>query len=294
MKQSAAIAGGAAMASFTGCLGLGGGGGNYSNWMPEPDAFDLEYYSGVFVNPSQVVSAEDNLSEDFFDTLESLEDTFEATSIDFADFNSMFFFQGLSVSTTGVGNDEIKSELEDEDYDDDDYEGYTLYESPDDAETPHVIGVGNTLIYARSMGEEDPTEVAEILVDTISGEEPTWTGESEEVSALQQQVGTPTLGTISFHEATENDNPEGGQFENSIGTGISLNINGETTDFGANIGYEDSDDVDTDDLEEWADSRDGDGEFFHDVDDISVSQNGRVGTVSGTIDTDDLSLLYLL
>ncbi|MFC7176752.1 hypothetical protein [Halosegnis marinus] len=72
-----------------------------------------------------------------------------------------------------------------------------------------------------------------------------------------------------------------------------MNVNGETSDVAAYVVFDEADDVDTGDLEDWVDENDGSDGTFDDVDDVSYNANGRVGTVSGTIDTDDLGGQFL-
>lgn len=291
LKQSAALTAGVTLTGLSGCLG--GGAGSYADWMPDPDELGLESYVGFYLNPQDIVNAEDEMDEELYDTLEGTESVFDAVDVDFEDFESMLFFNDIAITTTSVDNSETSSELEDNDYDDDEYEGYTLYNSPDEVITPHIFGVGPTLIYASPTGDEDAAGTAEVLIDTLNGDEETWGVESEEVGDLQNALGSPSIGTISIYDAIDEDDPENGQFENNIGVGIGITLDGDTSELNVYFGFEDSDDVSTDDIGDWADEADNTGEIFDNVDNISVNRDGRIGSVSGTIDTDDIGLNYL-
>jgi len=285
-------------AGLSGCSVPGTGGSNVSNWLPEPDETgDINHYSTIAFSPSELAANEDELSEEFFDQLESTEDTYDPTGIKFEDVDTTLYVRQNNVLLGGFSQSDVTAELEDNDFEqDDELNGYQLY-VPDsnDSSTP-CYAVGDAVIRATPgyNSDMDSVETAELLIETNSGNVDRYIDDSDAMNNLASQVGTPSIGSMQTSDPTEEDNPENGAFENAVGNGVSLNLNGDTTDLQLLIQYESADDVDTGDLEDWVDETDGSDQLFGDVDGVSTNANGSAGVINGTIDTDDVDSQFLI
>jgi hypothetical protein len=87
------------------------------------------------------------------------------------------------------------------------------------------------------------------------------------------------LGTTQ--EPTQETNLVGGEFEGQVAAGQTATIDGETAEQTFVTVFESSADVNTADLEEWTET----SEDFEGISNISISQSGRVVTVTGEADT---------
>lgn len=92
---------------------------------------------------------------------------------------------------------------------------------------------------------------------------------------------------LTLEAVDTSTNQPAGNFENEVARGSALSVDGDTSTRTWVLVFEETDDVDTDDIEEWVDS----DERFEDYDDLNVERNGRAALITGTIDTDDISQL---
>ena len=131
------------------------------------------------------------------------------------------------------------------------------------------------------------------LVDTVGtvagvngGDTESYDSAIEAAQPLYNALGGGVYVYGSTFEQVENDNPEGGQLEDSVAQGMSFSFgDGEFNVSGAVV-YDDEGDVDDGDVEDWADE--GTLLANGEIDDISTSTNGRVATFSGVCDYDEL------
>jgi len=107
------------------------------------------------------------------------------------------------------------------------------------------------------------------------------------VSDLVSALGGGDLVSASVYEQEEGDDPENGRIEDSVANGLALTVDGSVFNVTGAVVFDSESDADAGDVEDWAD----DGTTFANgnLDDVSVSENGRVVTVSATVDVDDLS-----
>ncbi len=295
LRRSLATAGAGALVGAAGCSSIPnplGGNTPYANWLPVPDDVgDSDHYNFTYLNLNDIESNEDELDGDSIDPA-SYEEFWAPLDIDWEDasgltilgFGGLFGVGGLVVEADFSRDDAI-SGLEDEDFDEDsEYEGYALM--LDSAETQvYAIGDGAVVLTSSDGGD---TDTAEALIDAKTGNADRYGDDSDDMSTLIDALGGGTFVNGNTMDEPEDPDPAGGTFDAMVAEGQQVTINGQTADVNYVVVYESSDDVDTDDLEEWVTENDGNDEQFDDVDDISYNENGRTGIVTGTLDTDEL------
>jgi hypothetical protein len=92
---------------------------------------------------------------------------------------------------------------------------------------------------------------------------------------------------LTLEATNTSTNQPAGNFENEVARGSALSVDGDTSTRTWVLVFEETDDVNTDDIEEWVDS----DERFEEYDDQNVERNGRAAIITGTIDTDEISRL---
>jgi hypothetical protein len=291
LKKGAAVTAGVGALSVSGCsqIPFVGSGGSYTKWLHEPGAVtDTDHYSARAFNPQPVFNNEDVFEESYIETLENWDDRLDPTGLNVDELNQVVSTNVANVYGGGFSQNDVVEELEDADFDDDDQiNGYTIYERNDENQA-WTVG-SNTLVQTWSSDGETAVDVAETVVEVGSGGEARYVDEVEAMGVLSSNLSNGFQQYVNTYEETDEDDPEAGQFENSIGTGLTAGLNGETVNFDVVIAYEDRDDVDTDDLEDWIDEQEDN--LLEDLDDVSYNQSGRAGVVSGAMDADEVTYL---
>lgn len=265
-----------------------GSGGSYTKWLHEPDEFDANHYTVTVLEPETVINNEDVFDDDYVSSLENQYDgALDVTGVDTDETQQIVSTNVSSVYTGGFAASDVRDELEDNDFDDDDeVGGFTLYANENESRA-WAVG-SNALIRAFPAANDTALDVVETVVEVSNGEAPRYADEVEAMNVLTSTLSNG-FGLFAWtHDAVDNDNPEAGSFENSVGAGISGTLNGDTVNVEYVIAYEDSDDVDQGDLEDWVDAQEDN--TFADVDDISYNTSGRAGVISGSMDADDVTM----
>ena len=293
-----------AVGSLSGCSSIPflSGGGSYTEWVPAPDGFQESESLTVYQSkPSEIADNEDNFDEDYYD--ENLENDVDKLDIDYEDMTlNIGVLAGFSLPVQVYDGDyeaqTVVDALEDEDTgegpfaEDGEYEGYTVYlndsdDAPDNPQTAY--GLDGTLVVEASATEDlDAEEMLELVIDTNNGDGTLFTDDSEDFSALTDELGdgTTLVGGVS-EDASEEDDPDNGSFEGAVASGRVVTVNGETSDLKYVVVWDSEGDADEGDLEDYADNALDDE--FDPNDDPSVGVSGRVGTIEFTYDTDELT-----
>jgi len=134
---------------------------------------------------------------------------------------------------------------------------------------------------------------ADDLVDSVTevanvqnGDTTSYMDESEDAADLVNALGGGNIVTGSVHEEEEGDNPENGAIEASVAEGLSFSLSDDQFDVTGVVVFDSENDFDDGDIEDWAEE--GTTLASEEIDDIEVSQDGRVGTFSGVCDADEL------
>ena len=133
---------------------------------------------------------------------------------------------------------------------------------------------------------DDLVDSVETLAGVQSGDTDLYTDESDAASDLIDELGGGDLLTGETYEEKDADNPENGDLEDSVAKGLSFTLNGEQFDVKGVVVYDSDSDYDDGDIEDWADE--GTSLANEELDDIEVSQKGRVGVFNAVVDADDL------
>lgn len=278
--------------SLTGCSqlpGIGASGGSYTKWLHEPGELGGgDHYSVSVFKPQQIISNEDVFDEDRVDNMEdNYDDTLDPTGVDADQVGQVINTNSSTIFTGGYPAQEVMEELDDNDFDDEEeVGGFTIYANDDERLAWSVSS--NVLIQTWSAGGDTAVETAETVVEVGSGDESRYAEENEGMAILTSNLGNGFALFAYTYEESDTDNPEQANFEHSVGIGVRGKRNGDTVNVKYVVAYEDSDDVDTDDLEDWIDEQE-DG-TFDDVDDLSTNASGRAGVITGTMDADDVTL----
>lgn len=291
IRTGVATAAGASVLATAGCsqIPIIGSGSSYTNWLHEPGEFgSTDHYSVTMTNLATVFNNEDAFDSDQVDSLEDAYDSqLGPTDVDTDETDEIINTNVSTVYTGGFTASDVTEELEDNDFDDEEeLSGFTIY--ADQNETRAWAVGSNALIQTTAVQGDTATEVAEGVVEVQNGEADRYPDEVEAMGTLTSTLSNGFQVFAQTYEERDNDDPESGSFENSTGIGTSQSFNGDTVNVEYVIAYEDSDDVDEGDLEDFVDAQED--STFDDVDDISYSSNGPAGVISGTIDTDDVSL----
>ena len=290
LKMGVATGSLAVVGSLAGCNGsVGGGGVGYRRWLYAPGAVgDSDHYSFTVTDHRDIRDNEDELG-DLYDLFASQEDSFPLSQmgVDYDEMNRNIAPENGTVIMGSFNESDVVSELEDNDNyeEEDDYEGYTVFSTTGQGTANRVIGVNRrTAVAARSglLGNANPQDVVETLIDTDDGSEDRYASDNEDMRVVINRVGNGSIVNGSTQEETEETDAENGEFEGQVASGGRIRINGETMRRKQVLVFDSRDDVNTSDIEDWTETDD-----FEDVDDISVSQNGRRVAITGETDTDD-------
>lgn len=290
LKTGAAAGGLAALGGLAGCSSIPfvGGGGSYAQWLYAPGAIgDSDHYAFSYQNDQAIKSNEDEFDSEYFDRQESAEDNWPLSQlgVDYDEVNDRLRLGAGGVINGSFNQSDVIGELDDNDFDDedDDYSGYAIYQKND----AQAVGVqNNQAVYAQrgfGSGDVDVVDAVETIIDTKTGDEDRYQNESDAMSVVLNQVSGGDITFGNTQEEADDTNTDRAQFEGQVGTGVQGNFKGDTTNVKYAIVFADSDDVDTGDVEDWTE----DSNTFDDVDNVSVTKNGRTAVVTGQIDTDD-------
>lgn len=287
-----AAVGTAGLAGCSGGVPFLNGGSSFQNWLHEPSEFrDQDHYRYTYIDPLAFQENESELPDGQYDSVSSYVEPYnEDAGVDF-DETDWFLDTGVAgIAGCSRSQDELVEELENNDYNDEtEYEGYQIFVPGGNENPPSAKAVNdNVILSVQRM--ENPVDGAEDLINVNNGDEPGYTDESEAMSTLLAELGSGSLSYGLTTEPVEDTEEEQARFEEMVGWGYAGSINGETMDLKWVYVHEDSDAVDTGDVEEWVDANNGTDQQLDDVDDIGVSQNGTAAVVTGTIETDELTL----
>ncbi|WP_136716117.1 hypothetical protein [Halorientalis salina] len=283
LRLGAAAAGLGAVGSLSGCSQIKSavpfiGGASYKQWLPAPDELgDSDHYYFSYTNYKQIRNNEDNFDEEAFENYEAEAET-DLLDLDIDDIDEVVSlgFGSASVLIGSFNKEDVTDELEDNDFDDEDDQGnFTIYEPENGSGA--VAVKGGTAVYA------DDSDAVETIIDTKNGDEDRYVGENEEFKELVNKIGNGTRVSGRTQEEVDETDEDYGQFEGAVASGGTDTVNGETTKIKSVTLFDDADDVPQDEFEDYID----DSDYWDELDNVSVSKNGRAVVVTGQMDTDE-------
>lgn len=285
-------AAGAVLAGIAGCTSgpMGGGDRSYTEWLYEPGTVtDNDHYSFQTVQADQIVEHEDELDSEVFSQFEEdIEGRYESFNLDIDDIQSYVSFRGSRVLTGSFDLEEIREELEEDDYDSEEHEGYDIFVGPDER---NAFGLrGDTILSIQSFYYDDMDDGVETLIDTKRGETDRYVDESDDFDELVTQLGSGTIRTGRTFEEADSTDERRMRFDDQVARGVSLTLNGQTSELRMVLVFDESNDIDTEEIKEVVEEQaeSGSGRWIEGFDNIEVSKSGRSAIVTGTEDTDDV------
>ncbi|MBX0286675.1 hypothetical protein [Haloarcula salinisoli] len=294
LRRGLATAGAGALVGAAGCSSIPnllGGTTPYAKWLPAPAAVDdSDHYNFTYFNVDDLEAHEGEIDDGDLKPPKSGEflgpvdiDWQDASGVTTLGFGGLFGFGGFVVEADFDRDDAI-SDLEANGFtEDSEHEGYALMLGSFEKRV-YAVGDG-AIVLSVSLGGD--TDMAEAIIDAKTGNVDRYGDDSDDMSALIGALGGGTYVKGSTTDIPEEADPADGVFDNMVARGEQAKIKGQDTALKHVVVYESSDDVDTDDLREWVDENNADGERFGNLDDPSYNSNGRKGVITGTVPTDD-------
>lgn len=301
-----ALAGCSQIRSMVPFIGGGGGIGQLTNWVPSAGEIEpgRERISFSASSPSQISSNRTNLHPNTYRNYQSS----YRTGVQWKSLTMDLSIEGGSVYTGSYNVDDVKSELtsatgpdDQGKYSQEDSEGsYEIYipsraDGADSAQNAYAVS-GNAIIQARPTGSQFEDNFSSAVANAKSIIAIGQDGEGRAVddndtfSTLANKLsGTIAQGTTRT-EAVGSDaaSVRQGNFEGLVARGASISINGGSSQVKQVFVFDSEGDVDTGDLEEYVEANDTGGGTWDYTRNVSVSQNGNAGIISGKRDTYDL------
>ncbi len=306
-RRDLLLAGGgtAAAGALAGCLGiLGGDGGGdggdgggvdppeYANWFYDPAAIEGQNrYAFTRFELGTLRSNREALGEDVVDTLSDIlagpvtDVGADAAAVDRAVFLSdSVDAPAPSIHAGSVDADAVATTLEDRGFSQaTEHRGYRIYVGPDGGVG---FGLGSAgVLRTPGTGEEAVQSILEAMVDARTGNGDRYVDANEGLRHLTASVGERLYVTGDPHEryvetSTDASDP---RFAGEVANGRRVALDGEDAAVAYLVVFDGTDSVDVGAVEEWAQAAQEDGLFAR-ASDVSTSRDGRVVTVSGTVD----------
>jgi hypothetical protein len=289
LRYGATAGGVGVVGALSGCSAIGGllGDGadpSYPEWLAAPDEItDDEHYTFTYENIGEIRDAEpefnDTVSDNYADR-----DAFDEFDIDPDDVDEVVTLRPISdfltptVISGSFGKEDVTDTIDDADreFSEDEAVGeYTLYSAEGDAAVAVKEG---TVIFGEVSADD-----VEAVIDSKNGEADRYVDVNEDMDALVDEIGGGTFAFGSTMDTVEETDAEGAQFEGQVAFGYSDTVDGESTDTEIAVLFDTADDVDMEAIEDYTE-----GDVFDNYDDLSSSRDGRIVTITGTVDTVDL------
>ena len=299
------LGGGTALAGLTaglaGCSGLLGGGdgagdAEFTQWLPAPgeisfeDGEPKEHYRAGF----------DDLSvrrdSDALPGVENstLGEVASSTGVDFGDVRTItrsggpcWIFEG------GFDADGVVDELDESEYGEpSDHGEFTLRQQVDEENVGRVVGVTDGTVIRSGSGPIDVvTGWVEAAIDATNGDIDRYAEASEDFGRLVDELGEGAMTIARTHPRIEKTRGRGAptwffvSFENQVATGSSTRVDGDAAEQTLVKVFASADAVPSDQLDAWVEEYENDDEsLLARFTEFSVSESGRVWSVSGEVD----------
>lgn len=284
LKMSGAALSVGVTGSTAGCLGMLGLGDSpdvYRNWLPDPFIFDRDHYSVGYLQPAEIDEHRRELDRDMYNDLsDAVESQLSFLPMRFREYEDLLFANQAWIATGDYEVDDVESELRREDFSRRSaYEGYELHERDERL----VVGVNDDAILVG------PLDTVRYFIDAAEGEEQRYHEVEPDFELVTDAVGAGTFATAQSHDAYDDTNVDRGRFEAQVGSGATVEVDGETTTISVGLAFLDERDIFTSDIEAWT----REDSLFDRAYDIEVDQDGRLATVEATLDTRDLDTIPL-
>lgn len=286
--RSSVVAG--SLAALSGCAGVsiddvpGVSGSDLSlrQYAYAPDAVDKDAYGVALFDVATIDEIDTDIPDEIADGFESRYAWLhEVTGVDFDDATTVAAFDSTVVMAAEHSQDDVDDELDEAEFDDDDeMNGFTLYQNGE--ETRSVAIDGSTIVGSTLTGDADEAiEVLETTLDTRNGDEDRYADETPVFGTLLDSLDGGAAATGHVHAATEETNTEVGTFEDERARGVraTFDVEAETTTNEFVLVFEEGTEPPADDIREWTAT-----DLFTDFDSTVVSASDTVATIEATTD----------
>jgi hypothetical protein len=287
-------------------IGGGGGVGAFTDWVPAAGEIQpgRERVSFSARNPSQINGNRTNLHPTTYRNYQSS----YRTGVEWKSLDMDLSIEGGAVYTGSYNVDDVTSELttatgpdDQGKYTQEDSEGnYEIYipsnaDGAESARNAYAVS-GNAIIQSQPTGSQVNDNFSSAVANAKSiiaiGED----GEGRAVedddtfSTLADELGGTIVQGSTRPEAVGSDaaSARQGNFEGLVAAGTSISINGGNSEVKQVFVFDSEGDVDTEDLEEYVEANDTGGGTWDYTRNVSVSQSGTAGIITGQRDTYDL------
>lgn len=285
LRRGAAAAGLGGLATVAGCQ-EDSPDVTYTSWLHEPGAFDdASHYRTEIHYLGEILDNDYQFDGDVIDALEaSVNETLEPTAVEAADLSRVMATNVATIATGSFDGSDVGTELEEEGFErTGETSGYDVVANGDGS---LAFAVGDALVRTGGASRAGADEIASALVETRTNGDTPYVSSSDAVQTLLGGFDDGYHRTLETVDRVENGDPSEGRFEGAVGLGVERALTRVTSDVKWLVAFEEESDVDTDALETWVDA---DEETFGHVRNVQISQQGRLGVITVTVDTPDVT-----
>lgn len=256
--------------------------GGVYGYLPAPSAVTESQHMDVFVTAARGIATDDALDEQLSTILlRSAERIAEQTGVDVERMDHTF---RAAVGRGVVGDfsaGDVGDALTSGSFSaDGTYGGYDLYA---DGEVVFAVADG-VLLTAEDSYDRDATDVVRSLVDAARGDVERYVEANGDFDRATEAVADLDYVNVGSQEAVERGAPSSGEFEGQVARASGFDFEGETTYYTGVYVFASESAVDVDAVRTFTDS----SGFLSEMNQLSVSREGRVALVEGRMATDDL------
>ncbi|WP_306053153.1 hypothetical protein [Natronococcus wangiae] len=271
------------LAGCTGSLPVVGSSGfdDIEDWLVAPDLLDTEHYTVTTTSPAEVEEVAEYMSESDWDEYQQ-----SYVDVDFAnphpDEVTRYIEAGRYDVVLGEFDAErVGSSLERDEYSAGrSYEGYQLYEGPNEATAYAVSDDAVISVY----DDPDAVETAQLVVDAAEGEAERYADRDQDFEVLGDELSPGHITMAGSHSRIEETDVERGRFEDQVAFGMTFEIGEDETDITFVTVFIDENAIIERDIEAYTEE----GNDFDDWREVSYDIDDNVVTIDGTIRTRDL------
>lgn len=271
------------LAGCTGSLPVVGGSDfdDVGGWLVAPELLDTEHYEVTTTSPAAVEEVAEYMGESDW---ESYQEDF--VDVDFAnphpdEVTRYIQARGYDVIVGDFDAERVGSSLESDEFSAGrSYEGYQLYEGPNEA-AAHAVS-DKTVVTVR--GREDPVETAQLVIDGAEGDAERYADRNQDFERLSDELSLGHLTFAGSHSRFEETDVETGRFEDQVARGLSIDIGEDEADITIIAVFIDENAVIERDIEAYTEE----GNDLDDWREVDYDIDGEIVTIEGTIRTRDL------
>ena len=263
----------------------------FTQWLPAPAAVDdTDHYRFDYYDLATLAANRDSLGGE--PTV--FEQTWQPVGLDWTDATAVVTVDSVDVVTAEFDREAAVSTLRGAGYDRaGEYKGYDRYRN---AETGTVFAITDGTILVSAVDRYapdavDPSDRIQTVVDARTGDVDRYAESCEDMGALVEELGAGTLVRGATMDDPEETAARGGRFENLVAEGARSVVDGGTVEEKWVYLYDRPRDVDTATLERYVEENDdssgGVDAQFAAVEDVSYTQTGRKGIITGTRDASE-------